>query len=45
MIVIAAWERGDMMPKAVIEQMIPATGSTVKIIDSQAKQTATLERR
>jgi hypothetical protein len=42
---LAAWERGDMVSKATIEQMIPATGSTVKIIDSHSDQTANLERR
>jgi hypothetical protein len=45
MLVIAAWERGDMVPKALIEQMVPARNSTVKILTNQADQAAGLEGR
>jgi hypothetical protein len=43
--VTEAWVRGGMVPKALIEQMIPAIGSTLKIADHQAEQTASLEGR
>jgi hypothetical protein len=44
-VVIAAWIRGGLLPKAAIERMIPARNSTAEILVNQADQTAGLEER